>query len=76
MCRNLDEVIRASTQNLVEIIGLEDKIETLRESCIADIGVFELQEGKYFFDDYLGERMEGTMKLRPVLTIIKGQICR
>lgn len=76
MCRNLDEVIRASTQNLVEIIGLEDKIETLRESCIADIGVFELQEGKYFFDDCLGERMEGTMKLRPVLTIIKGQICR
>ena len=76
MCRNLDEVIRASTQNPAEIIGLEDKIGTLREGCIADIGVFELQEGKYLFNDCFGEKMEGTVKLIPALTIMDGQICR
>ena len=76
MCRNLDEVIRASTQNPVEIIGWEDKIGTLRESCIADIGVFELQEGKYLFDELFGEKMEGTVKLIPALTIMDGRVCR
>jgi len=76
MCRNLDEVIGVSTQNPVEIIGLEDKIGTLPESCIAGIGVFELDERKYLFDDYFGEKMEGTVKLIPALTIIKGRVCR
>ena len=47
MQRNSDEVIRASTQNLVEIIGLEDKIGTLGKDSVGDIGVFELDEGKY-----------------------------
>jgi len=76
MCRNLDEVIRASTQNPAGIIGLESKIGTLREGWVADIGVFELQEGKYLFDDCFGEKMEGTVKLIPALTIMDGRVWR
>jgi len=76
MPRNLDEVIRASTQNPAKIIGWEGRIGTLREGCIADIGVFELQEGKYLFDDCFGEKMEGTVKLIPALTIMDGRVCR
>lgn len=73
---NLDEVIRVSTQNPAKIIRLEDKIGTLREGCIADIGAFEPQEKKYLFDDCFGEKMEGTVKFIPALTIMDGRVCR
>ena len=47
MQRNSDEVIRVSTQNPEKIIGWQKGIKTLRKDPVADIGVFELDEGKY-----------------------------
>jgi len=71
---NLNEVIRASTQNPAKVIDLEGKIGTLQEGSIADISVFEIKKGTFMFNDCFGEEMEGNIKINPVLTIIGGQV--
>ena len=71
---NLDEVIRASTQNPAEVVGLKGQIGTLQEGSIADIGIFEIQKGTFMFRDCFGEEMEGNIRINPVTTIIGGEI--
>ncbi len=71
---NLDEVIRASTQNPAKVIGLEGEIGTLREGSIGDICVLEIKKGTFMFNDCFGEEMEGNKKINPVITIIGGEV--
>jgi len=71
---NLDEVVRASTQNPAKVIGLEGEIGTLREGSIADICVLEIKKGTFMFNDCFGEEMEGNIKINPLITIIGGEL--
>lgn len=70
---SLSEVIEASTWKPAQVIQQED-LGHLSEGAVADIAVFDLQEGEFGFIDSGGYRMEGNQKLECELTIRAGKV--
>lgn len=71
---SLEEVIRASTITPARAIGLQQEIGSLREGAVADIAVFELEEGEFEFEDMYSGQTVGHLRLTPRLTLVRGEI--
>lgn len=71
---SLDDVILASTLNPARAIGLDDQVGSLREGSNADIAVFQVEEGEFEFSDSFDGKMTGSKRLRPLLTLIGGEV--
>jgi dihydroorotase len=69
----LEEAITMTTLNPARAIGYEGKLGTLKPGAIADIAVFEFQEGSFEFRDVDHKTMKGTKKLVSTLTICGGK---
>ncbi|RLE06944.1 amidohydrolase/deacetylase family metallohydrolase [Candidatus Aerophobetes bacterium] len=71
----LEEVIAATTWTPARVIGKEDELGHLKEGTMADIAVFELEEGEFeFFDGTT--KFTGKKRLKHIMTIIQGEILR
>lgn len=68
----LEEVIAAATSVPAKILKLGDGLGTLRPGAVADIAVFELQDGHFDFVDSYGKPFRGTQRLVNVATIKNG----
>ncbi|MBI4640863.1 MAG: amidohydrolase/deacetylase family metallohydrolase [Candidatus Tectomicrobia bacterium] len=70
----LDGVIERSTAVPARLIGQEGKLGTLKAGAIADISLFELQQGSFEFRDSDGNTMTGEQKLVCSMTIKDGNV--
>jgi dihydroorotase len=69
---SLEEVVKASTTKPAEAIGKLGEIGTLKPGACADITVLKLREGKFVYEDTLGEKRIGCKKLEPAHVIRRG----
>lgn len=70
----LVDVVRAATATPARNIGREGELGTLRPGAIADVAVFQLEEGDFEFGDADGNTLKGHRRLTPHLTIKDGQV--
>lgn len=70
----LAEVVRAVTATAARAIGRQGELGTLRPGAVADVAVFELEQGDFTFEDSHGNLMRGPERLAPVLTIRAGEV--
>jgi dihydroorotase len=70
----LEQVIARATTHPAQTFGFVEGLGTLREGAEADVAVFSLQEGDYWFTDALGQRRMGHRKLSPVATVKSGRL--
>ena len=69
----LEEVIRASTVRPAEVMGLADEIGTLKVGALADVALFNVQEGNFPLYDVFMNKRESKQLLCNTLTIVNGQ---
>ena len=69
---SLTEVIRMSTYNPANIIGQQEELGTLAEGTTADLTILESVTGDWSFVDSQGQKIRGTIALRPVLCFRDG----
>ncbi len=69
----LSDVVKATTSIPAAAIGLEGIAGTLRVGALADIAVFELEDGAFAMGDTMGETRTVTRRFRHVLTLAAGQ---
>jgi dihydroorotase len=72
----LHEVLAKATSVPAGLLGLADRLGSLREGCLADIAIFRLAEGEFEFEDSMKQRVIGRQKLEPVAVIRRGRIYR
>ena len=69
----LVEVVRAATATPARVIGREGGLGTLKPGAVADVAVFDLEQGEFAFEDADGNSLRGGLRLTPYLTIKDGQ---
>jgi dihydroorotase len=72
----LDEVLAKTTSVPARLLGLSDRLGSLREGFLADIAVFRLSRGDFEFEDSMHEKVSGDQRLDPVAVIRKGRVYR
>jgi predicted amidohydrolase len=70
----LVEVVRAATATPARVIGRAGELGTLAPGALADVAVFELEQGEFDFEDADGNTLRGTGRLTPYLTIRDGRL--
>jgi dihydroorotase len=70
----LGEVVERATIRAARVFNFGAEIGTLKPGAEADIGVFELQEGKFTFTDSDGKTRTGHERLAPVTTVKGGRL--
>jgi dihydroorotase len=70
---SLPDVVRASTSRPAQIMGLDRELGSVAPGHLADLAIFELEQGDFQVDDIAGERRDGREALRHVATIIGGR---
>ena len=70
---SLTDVIRMSTYEPAGIVGMQQELGTLAEGTIADVTLLEQTTGDWTYTDSQGERLTGSMALRPVLCFKGGR---
>lgn len=70
----LEEVVRECTTAPAIAIGRGDELGTLRAGTVADLALFDLQQGEFEFHDIHGHRMVGPQKIEPVMTVRGGEV--
>jgi dihydroorotase len=70
----LTEALERCTYAPAYRMGREREIGVLSSGSIADVAIFELASEGWVFEDFFGNTMEGYLRLKPVMTIRKGEI--
>ncbi len=70
----LEEVVRAATATPARIIGRAGELGTLKPGAVADVAVFDLEQGAFEFEDADRNTLKGDRRLRPFLTIKDGHV--
>ena len=70
----LDDVIHKATWQPAKAIGREQQLGTLRIGTVADILVFELEQGEFLFEDTHLKIEKASRRIKPALVIKVGQI--
>ena len=71
---DLDDVIRLSTQTTAEVMGLGDRLGTLRVGAEGDATVMRLDEGRFTLTDSFSRSVTANQKLTHVRTIKAGRV--
>jgi len=69
-----DEVIEKATLAPAMVLGIDKGLGRLSEGAEADIVIFKVLQGKFFFRDVLGESMTGSKWLVPTTVIRGGEV--
>jgi dihydroorotase len=70
----LPDVVRAVTANPAKAIGKDGRLGTLKPGAVADVAVFELEEGAFDYEDAHGQHITGRHRFVPTLTLRAGEI--
>lgn len=71
---DLDKAIACVTANPAKVFDFGVKIGTLQPGYEADIGVFEMQEGSYTWEDHAGGQRKGHQRLVNNVTVCRGDL--
>lgn len=74
--RPLEEIVAKTTSVPAGLLGLADRLGSVREGFLADLAVFKLTEGEFEFEDSMKEKVLGRQRLEPVAVIRRGRIYR
>jgi dihydroorotase len=70
---SLEEVVEAATSAPARVIGLDNEVGSLKPGLMADIALFELEQGTFRYYDVNMDMREGRERLRHSLTIVGGR---
>ncbi len=70
----LEDVVGAVTAAPARAIGREAELGTLRPGAVADVALFDLEEGAFDFEDADGHTLAGRRRLVPYLTVKGGEV--
>ena len=70
----LADVVRAVTAAPAGVIGRAGKLGTLTPGAVADVAVYELQEGSFDYEDAHGQHITGRQRFVPTLTLRAGEV--
>ncbi len=70
---SLDDVIRLATEAPATAIRRDDIVGSLKVGAVADVSIFDLQEGPVEFKDASGDVRNGNQLLVPVETVRAGR---
>ena len=68
----IESIVRQCTANAAFAIGREDELGTLRVGSVADIAVFDIEEGTFQYSDVRGRVEEGNQQIRAQLCVRAG----
>lgn len=68
----IESIVRQCTANAAFAIGREDELGTLRVGNVADIAVFDIEEGTFQYSDVRGRVEEGNQQIRARLCVRAG----
>ena len=71
---SFEEIVAQTTVNPASAIGREKDLGTLRPGSIADISVFDINEGDYTFTDSHGHQEQGPLLIEPAVTMRGGEL--
>lgn len=71
---SFEEVIEKATMRAAKAIKREKQLGNLKIGTVADVAVFELNDGQYEFYDAHDTKFIGTQKINAILTIREGEI--
>lgn len=71
---NIDKAIQLVTSNAARLFDFGAQIGTLKPEGEADIGIFELREGNFEFEDSDGKKRVGRQKLVSTAVIRHGEL--
>jgi dihydroorotase len=72
----LAEALRKTTEAPARTLRQEEVLGTLRPGAVADVALFELQEGEFPLTDSQGETRLARQRLFPVATVRAGRVYR
>ena len=72
---SLYDVVRCCTATPAELMGMEEKIGTLRPGAMADVAIMKLETRKFEFQDSYGNHLPAAQLLLPQMTIKAGRCC-
>jgi dihydroorotase len=72
----IDEVLAKTTMVPAGLMGLSERLGSLREGLLADLAVFQLCEGEFEFEDSTKEKVLARQRLEPAAVIRAGRIYR
>jgi dihydroorotase len=72
----LSEVLAKTTTTPAALLGLSDRVGSLREGFLADVAVFKLCRGDFEFEDSMREKLRGDRRLEPMAVIRRGRVYR
>ena len=70
----LDEAVRRSTLEPARVLGMEDEIGSLAVGSVADVSVFDLEEGAFELVDSDEVKVTGDRKLTCYATVKDGRV--
>jgi len=70
---DLEEIIACTTINPAKAVGMEG-VGTLTPGTVADVAIFQLDQGNHFFYDIFMNERPGEVKLVNTLTMIDGEV--
>jgi dihydroorotase len=70
----LADVVRAVTAAPAKVIGRAGKLGTLTPGAVADVAVYDLQEGSFDYEDAHGQHITGRHRFVPTLTLRAGEV--
>ena len=71
---SLEQVVERVTSKPAEILGILPERGTLRPGAVGDCVVWDLREGRFEFEDSLGEKRIGEKLLKPLAVISGGEL--
>ena len=71
---SLDDALAKATSTPAKLLGIAKELGTLRQGSLADVAVFDLQEGTFSFMDAVGKVVVGTRLLKPAAVVKGGRL--
>ena len=71
---NLDKAVELTTVKPAQVFDFGVPIGTLKPGSEADIGIFELQDGRFEFVDGIGVKRVGRQKLVNKAAVCRGEL--
>jgi dihydroorotase len=71
---SLDDALAKATSTPAKLLGIAKELGTLRQGSIADVAVFNMQEGAFSFRDAVGKVVVGTRLLKPAAVVKGGRL--
>lgn len=71
---SLDDAFAKATSTPAKLLGIAKELGTLRQGSLADVAIFDLQEGMFSFMDAVGKVVVGNRLLKPAAVVKGGRL--